>query len=97
VQTANWAELCSWIHEHFARDEHEILIRKFYKIKQVGTIQEYIDKFCELIDQLQTYSHNIDPIYYTTHFIDGLHEDIKYFIVVQRPKDLNTACCLALL
>jgi hypothetical protein len=50
VHTANWSELCSWIHECFARDEHKILIRELYKIKQVDTVQEYIDKFCELID-----------------------------------------------
>jgi hypothetical protein len=27
VHSANWSELCSWIHECFAQDEHEILIR----------------------------------------------------------------------
>jgi hypothetical protein len=60
---------------------------ELYKIKQIGTVQEYIDKFCELIDQLQAYSRNTDPIHYTTHFIDGLRDDIKYFIVVQwRPR-----------
>jgi hypothetical protein len=39
----------------------------------------------------------MDPLYYTTRFVDGLRDDIKYFIIVQRPKDLNIACCLALL
>jgi hypothetical protein len=48
-------------------------------------MQDYIDKFCELIDQLQAYSHNIDHVYYTTRFIDGLHDEIKHVILVQRP------------
>jgi hypothetical protein len=68
-----------------------------YRIKQSGSVWDYIDKFCELIDQLHAYSKNTDPIYYTTRFIDGLTKDIKYFIVVKRPKDLDTTCCLALL
>jgi hypothetical protein len=89
--------LCSWIHERFARDQHELLIRQLYKIKQEGSVQKYIDKFCELVDQLQAYSHNVEPLYYTTRFIDGLRSDIKYFISVQRPRDFDTACCLALL
>jgi hypothetical protein len=59
-------------------------------------VQDYIDKFCELIDQLQAYSHNIDPVYYTIHFIDGLHDEIKHVILVQRSPNLDTACCLAL-
>jgi hypothetical protein len=60
-------------------------------------VQDYIDKLCELVDQLQAYSHNVDPLYYTTRFIDGLNDDIKHLIIVHRPKDLDTACCLALL
>jgi hypothetical protein len=97
VRSTTWTELCSWIHECFARDQHELLIRKLYRIKKIGSVQDYIDKFCELIDQHQAYSKNTYPIYYTTRFIDSLREDIKYFIVVQRPKDLDTTCYLALL
>jgi hypothetical protein len=73
------------------------LIRQLYRIKQVGFIQDYIDKFCGLIDQLQAYSHNIDPLYYTTRFVDGLRDEIEYVIIVQRPHDLDIVCYLALL
>jgi hypothetical protein len=76
---------------------YELLIRQLYKIKQTKSVQQYIDKFCELIDKLHAYSPTTDPLYYTTQFIDGLNDDIKYLISVQRPKDLDTACCLALL
>jgi hypothetical protein len=97
VKVASWIELCSWIHDRFGRDQHELFIRQLYKIKEVGSVQEYIDKFCELVDQLQAYSPNIDPLYYTTRFVDGLKDYIKFLISVQRPKDLDTGCCLALL
>jgi hypothetical protein len=46
---------------------------------------------------LQSYSTTTDPLFFTTKFIDDLRQDIKYLITVQRPKDLDTACCLALL
>jgi hypothetical protein len=49
------------------------------------------------VDQLQAYSPNVDQLYYTAHFIDGLRDDIKYFISIQLPKNLDTACCLTLL
>jgi hypothetical protein len=97
VCTATCSELCSWIHERFGRDQHEILIRKLYRIKQTGPVQEYIDKFCELVDQLQAYSSSVDPLYYTTRFIDGLRDDIKSVIIVQRPPNLDIVCCMALL
>jgi hypothetical protein len=50
IRTVSWNELCSWIHERFGRDQHEILIRQLYHIRQIGSVQEYIDKFCELVD-----------------------------------------------
>jgi hypothetical protein len=50
-----------------------------------------------LIDQLQAYSKNVDPLYYTTGFIDGRRVDIKHAIVVQRPHNLDSICCLTLL
>jgi hypothetical protein len=50
-----------------------------------------------LVDQLVAYEHNIDQRYYTTRFIDGLRDDIKSVILIQRPVDLDTACVLALL
>jgi hypothetical protein len=50
VKTASWSELCSWINDRFGRDQQELLIRQMYKIKQTGSVQDYIDKFCELID-----------------------------------------------
>jgi hypothetical protein len=34
------------------------------------------------MDQLHAYNSNVEPLYYTTRFIDGLKDDIKYFIVV---------------
>ena len=37
------------------------------------------------------------PLYYTMRFIDGLRDDIKSVILVQRPSTLDTVCALALL
>jgi hypothetical protein len=99
IRKATWNELCSWIHDRFGRDQHDSLIRQLFHIKQSGTVQEYIDKFFELVDQLSTYesSHSADSRYYTTHFVDGLKPEIKSAILVQRLVDLDTACSLALL
>jgi hypothetical protein len=97
IHTVNWSELCSWIHDCFGHDQHEILIRHLYCMKQLGSMQEYINKFSELIDQLNAYNCSVDPLFYTTKFIDGLLEDIRSVIVVQRPPNLDIVCCLALL
>jgi hypothetical protein len=89
--------VCSWIHDRFGRDQHDSLIRQLFHIKQTSTVQEYIDRFTELIDQLDAYENLPDHRYYTTRFVDGLRDDIRAIILIQRPTDLDTACTLALL
>lgn len=58
---------------------------------------DYVDRFVALIEQLSSYAPNPDHLSYTTRFIDGLHDDIRAIILVQRPPDLDAACTLALL
>ena len=37
------------------------------------------------MDQLIAYEHTTDPMYYTIRFMDGLRDDIRSSIQVQRP------------
>jgi hypothetical protein len=97
IRSANWADVCSWIHDRFGRDQHESLIRQLFHIKQTSTVQDYIDRLTELVDQLVAYEHSSDHRYYTTCFIDGLKDDVKSVVLVQRPVHLDTTCTLALL
>jgi hypothetical protein len=97
VLTTTWKELCMWIHERFGRDQHDSLIRQLFHIKQTSLVQEYNDRFSELVDQLLAYDHSSDYIYYIARFVDGLKDDVKLVVLVQRPLDLNSVCTLALL
>jgi hypothetical protein len=93
----DWPSFCRMIRERFCRDQHELLIRHLFHIKQSTTVQDYVDHFVDLIEQLSAYTANPDHLFYTTRFIDGLRVDIRAIILVQRPQDLDTVCTLALL
>lgn len=97
IPSWSWQRFCHTVHGRFGREQHELLIHKLFHIRQTSTVQDYVDRFSELVDVLVTYEHTTDPIYYTMHFIDGLRDDSKSDILVQRPGDLDTACALALL
>jgi hypothetical protein len=49
------------------------------------------------VDQLVAYAHSSDFCYYTTHFVDGLKDEVKVVVLLQRHADLDTAYTLALL
>jgi hypothetical protein len=79
--------------DRFGRDQQELLIRKLFHIKQKG----YVAEFAELVDQLVSYGHSTDQLYYVTTFIEGLHDDIRPTVLVQHPSTLDASCLLALL
>jgi hypothetical protein len=91
----SWDNFCKLVHDRFGRDQHEVLIRQLFHIRQTGSICEYVEQFTQLVDQLAAYTSTTDPLYYTLSFIDGLKDDIKSIVLVQRPQDLDTACVLA--
>jgi hypothetical protein len=92
-----WNQFCQLVHDFFGREQHELVIRKLFHIKQTSIVHDFVDSFSKLVDLLVAYEHNTNPIYYTMRFIDDLCDDIKSVILVQRPSNLDTACALALL
>jgi hypothetical protein len=96
VRYWSWQEFCAQIHDRFGREQHESLIRHLFRIRQTTSVADYVERFSTLVDHLSTYEANADPLYYTMRFVDGLHEEIKVVIMVQRPSTLDIACVLAL-
>ena len=92
-----WSEFCQALHTRFDRDQHEFLLRKMNRIRQTSSVQDYVDHFFELVDQLTAYDSSTNALHYITRFLDGLHSDIRTVILVQRPDSLDTAYTLALL
>jgi hypothetical protein len=51
----SWSEFGFLLQEHFRKDQHAILIRQLFHIKQLGSVAEYIDQFAQLVDKLNSY------------------------------------------
>ena len=81
----------------FGRDLYELLIRQLFHIRQTRNVQEYIDRFTGLVDQLIAYGKTTDPLFYAMRFVDGLRDDIRSAVHMQCPSSVDAACVLALL
>lgn len=97
LQDLSWEKFCQMVHARFGRNQHEVLIIQSFHIRQTGSVIEYVAQFVVLVDQLAAYTSVTDPLYFTMRFIDGVRDDIKSIVLVQRPPNLDTACTLALL
>lgn len=93
----SWPLFCRILLERFGRDQHEMLIRQLFRIRQESTVQDYVDRFAQLFDQLVAYESSTDMLYYTCRFVDGLRDDIKVVVTIHHPATLDTVVSLALL
>jgi hypothetical protein len=97
LKTMTWAQFCQSLHTRFDRDQHEFLLRKMNRIRQTASVQDYVDRFSELVDQLKAYDSSTNTLSHITRFMDGLFPEIRVVILVQRPNSLDTAYTLVLL
>ena len=60
-------------------------------------MEDYVERFAELYDQLTAYEDAPNSLHYTTRFLDGLKPGVRIAVALQKPKDLDAAYELALL
>jgi hypothetical protein len=96
IRKFTWPEFCQEVTIHFGRNQHQSLIRRLYKLVQTGSVEEYVNQFAELIDQLAAYENKPDPLHYVTRFLEGLKPSVRMLVAIQLPPDLDTAYTIAL-
>jgi hypothetical protein len=91
----SWGEFGRLIQKRFGKDQYQGLLRQLFQIRQKGTVATYVEEFSQLIDKLNAYQTMSDPLYYTLKFVDGLRDDIKAVVMLQRPQDFDTTTVIA--
>lgn len=56
-----------------------------------------MELFDSIMHQLNAYESTAPILYFVTKFVDGLKDEVRSGVIMQRPQDLDTACTLALL
>lgn len=52
---ATWSEFCELLQSRFGRNKHQKLVRQMFHIRQTSTMEDYVERFSELYDQLTAY------------------------------------------
>jgi hypothetical protein len=91
LAVATWEEFVGAVCEKFGRREFEQLLHQFSRLRQTGTVAEYAAQFTVAMNSLIAHHNSWDPLYFVTKFIDGLRSDIRVVVMVQQPRDLETA------
>lgn len=97
LASMSWDAFTTSVCYRFDKDEHNHLLRAFFRIKQSTTVTEYIEQFSDILHQSLVHDPSLPSSVITNRFVDGLKKEICVVIMVHRPKDLDTASSLALL
>jgi hypothetical protein len=92
-----WPELCKVVCDKFEKDQHNSLLRQFFRIKQTEGVVDYIEHFDSIVHQILAHDPKFSTSTITNRFIDGLKDEIRAVVLVHRPGNLDTASSIALL
>lgn len=93
----NWSEFCSLLQSRFGRNKHQNLLRKMFDTRQTSSVEECVERFSELYDQLTAYETHPNTVHYVTRFMEGLTPSIRLIVGIQQLEDLDSVYALALL
>lgn len=97
LQSCSWQTLCQAVIDRFERHQCDHVIRQFFHVKKFGSFSKYVESFDEIVHQLLAHDPHFSTSIITSRFEDGLKPEIKAIVLVNRPKDLDTASSLAIL
>lgn len=97
LETFTWELLCDKLSKNFDHGQYQMLYRQVFRLKQNGTVGEYVEKFNTLRHHMIAYKPDLDPTFFVTRFIEGLASPIRAVVMIHRPEELDTAVSLALL
>ena len=71
------------------------VIGHFHNLKQQGSVQDYVEKFEDLMGQVKRTNPSLPDEYFVSSFISGLKEYIQHHLQCYKPGNLTEAFCFA--
>ncbi|KAL0462917.1 UNVERIFIED_CONTAM: hypothetical protein Slati_0179300 [Sesamum latifolium] len=89
-EVPNWEEYVRALYDRFGTQLYDDPMAELMNLKQVGTVQDYLDKFDDLLNHV-----DLSEAYAISCLFVGLQSDIAVEVRMFRPKNLQEAICLA--
>jgi hypothetical protein len=80
---ATWAEFIQAVQARFMRNQYQVLLCRLYHISQTSTVEEYVQQFSDLMDQISAYEAHPNQLNYLTCFLDGLRPGMHVLVAIQ--------------
>jgi hypothetical protein len=86
-----WYQFCRWLGARFSDTSTYEAVGQFHSLRQMGSVNEYIDKFEELMSLVKRDNPFLRDEYFTCSFVSGLKEPIQHHLQCYKPRSLVDA------
>jgi hypothetical protein len=91
----DWHEFARAVDEKFGIFDYRRSLQDLLSLKQTSSVEDYTKKFEALQFQVTMFNLGLDDMFFTTHFVNGLREEIKGTVQSQIPDPVDRASMLA--
>jgi hypothetical protein len=106
VRLGNWRAFVAVVEEKFGAFDYRKAVHDLLGIRQEGSVEEYTKEFETIQFQVSMFNSGFDDMIFTSHFINGLKDDIRAVVQSHMPQSLwteqvclpeyNIKCCRGL-
>lgn len=83
------------VEQKFGKDNYRKAVTDLLELRQTGSVEAYYTAFQALQFQVCMYNSEYGEVFFTSQFVNGLKEEIRYSIQGQVPDDVDRAYFLA--
>ena len=83
------------VEEEFGLDDLRSAMNDLLELKQTGTVEEYTTQFQALQFDITLHNPHYDDMFFTTHYISGLKDDIRAIVQPHMPTTVDKAALIA--
>jgi hypothetical protein len=83
------------VEEKFGIDDYRKSIQELLCLKHDGSVEEYTQEFQTVQYQICMFNAGLDEMFFTSHYINWLKEEIRAVVQTQLPVSVNRVALLA--
>jgi len=81
--------------QQFGADDYRNALTELIDLRQSGTVEDYTTKFEQLQFDITMHSCHYDDLFFTSHYVSGLKDEIRAVVEPQVPTTVHRAALIA--
>ena len=91
----SWLTFCLAVEHQFGANDYRNALTELIDLKQSGIVEDYTTKFEQLQFDITIHSCHYDDLFFTSHYVSGLKDEIRAVVEPQVPTTVHRAAIIA--